>query len=162
MGRPEKNLLPNFFPSPDGRHPLEAASTNPHAIPLRNNSMNKAVDRSGTKCQLSTEKSTSHKLFACAVQPESRGSTGFESSQVLVAVWEKAVVHKNGCHLLLLLCINRTIREERENKCMFLHRRAGGLLQTLAKRLSADVFRHFAIKFIAGCAGFICAAGTFS
>ena len=93
--------------------------------------MDKAVDSSGINGQLSTEKTTGGELFMRRVQRESRGNTGFKATQVLVFAGEMALIPKNGCHLLLLLCINRTIREERENNFLFL-RRLGGRTQAFS------------------------------
>ena len=82
-----------------------AAKQNSHAV-------GKAVDSSGIRHHLSTEKSRCVRLFTPALQRSSRASTGFEATQVGVRQRKIGVIHKNRRSLSLLLCIHRATKEE--------------------------------------------------
>ena len=70
---------------------------------------------SGATGGLSTEKAASPKLLSVRHANHTGRGTGLSALQVAVSIGEKAVVHKKGLALLLLLFIYKTLKEQPKN-----------------------------------------------
>lgn len=77
--------------------------------------MDNAVAFSGATGGLSTEKAASPKLLSVRHANHTGRGTGLSALQVAVSIGEKAVVHKKGLALLLLLFIYKTLKEQPKN-----------------------------------------------
>ena len=77
--------------------------------------MDNAVAFSGATGGLSTEKAASPKLLSVRHANHTGRGTGLSALQVAVSIDEKAVVHKKGLALLLLLFIYKTLKEQPKN-----------------------------------------------
>ena len=77
--------------------------------------MDNAVAFSGATEGLSTQKAAGPKLLSVRPANHTDRGTGLSAPQVAVSIDEKAVVHKKGLALLLLLFIYKTLKEQPKN-----------------------------------------------
>ena len=77
--------------------------------------MDNVVAFSGATEGLSTQKAASPKLLSVRHANHTGRGTGLSALQVAVSIGEKAVVHKKGLALLLLLFIYKTLKEQPKN-----------------------------------------------